>query len=570
MKTRKIILGILLALSLRLTALTAASPWTAVTPAPDNVQSMMLLSDGTVMAQDGTGTNWFRLTPDAKGHYFDGVWTTNDIKPMNYTRLYFASDVLPNGKVFVAGAEDSGTNAATDGSPWVEIYDPVANTWTDYGPAPFGGMADAESVVLNNGQVLVEPQAETNNGYSTYIFNPSGGTWSAPITPLNVQWESSWVKLPNDHILTVDSGGQHAGAFTSEEFVPSSGAWTNASAAPLPVSVWGYLPHDVAETGPAFLLPNGNAFFLGGSGHTAIYQFATSTWIPGPDIPGGQVASDAPAAMMANGKILTCVGPPLDASNSYDWTSPISFYEYDYSAGSIGAFTPVISPNTNYTSRAVTYICRMLDLPDGTVLFTDSGSQLYVYQPDSGPIATGRPAVDSVSWNSDGSLHLSGTLFNGISEGAAYGDDQQMATDFPIVSFTNSAGHVAYGRTYNWSSTSVQTGSRIVTTECAPPAGMLTQPGPFSLQVIANGNASNPFTFNGPVWVDFNYTSALNYYFGTYEFPYDTLADGVAAVDSGGTIALNGNVQPSVSPETMTISKPMHIISVNGPSTIGR
>jgi hypothetical protein len=71
---------------------------------------------------------------------------------------------------------------------------------------------------------------------------------------------------------------------------------------------------------------------------------------------------------------------------------------------------------------------------------------------------------------------------------------------------------------------------------------------------------------SSPVWVDFNYSGIQN---GTYQDPFKTLAQGTNAVASGGTIAINATVQPSRSSETMTISKPMTIISVNGPSTIG-
>ena len=545
-----------------------ASGWTAVSPAPGGVSTMMLLSDGTVMAQAGGGTGWYRLTPDSAGHYYDGTWTS-DINPMTYSRTYFASDILQNGKVFVAGGELSGSSSA-NGTAWVEIYDPVANSWTDYGPAYFGGMADAESVVLKNGQVLVNPQASSGYGADTFVFNPADGSFTAK-APLNSLSESCWVKMPDDSILTVDSDRSVYGAYTSEKYVPGgAGGWVNASSTLLPVSIWATFPvgRIVGETGPAFLLPNGNAIFFGGTGHTAIYVASSATWIAGPDIPNGQVSADAPGAMMVNGKILLCVCAPLsdnaDPNNPSDWPVPVSFYEYDYSVGATGAFTRLNSTdNVSLTRNDRSYPCRMLDLPDGTVLFTDGGSQLYVYQPDSGALAAGRPTINSITWNNNGSLHLTGTLFNGISEGAAYGDDQQMATDFPLVRFTDGSGNVSYGRTYNWSSTSVQTGGQIMSTEATLPPGIF--PGNYSVQVVANGNASAPVAFYSPVWVDFNYYSFFNFYFGWYIYPDNTLASGVSTVANGGTIA----IKSSNSHETMTISKPMTIISVSGAATIG-
>jgi hypothetical protein len=83
-------------------------------------------------------------------------------------------------------------------------------------------------------------------------------------------------------------------------------------------------------------------------------------------------------------------------------------------------------------------------------------------------------------------------LFDGISEGAAYGDDWQMDTDYPIARLTNSAGGVQYCRTYNWSSTGVMTGTNILTTEMTLPAGIIG--GIYPLVISANGISSDPFS----------------------------------------------------------------------------
>src|SRR4029077_2785130 len=155
---------------------------------------------------------------------------------------------------------------------------------------------------------------------------------------------------------------------------------------------------------------------------------------------------------------------------------------------------------------------------------------------------------------------------NGLSQGASYGDDAQMDSNYPLVRFTDDSGKVSYGRTYNWNSTSVQVFGKVVTTECTEPTNFFSSPATFSIQVVANGIASDPVTAE-PVWVDFNYTNFFQ--LGTYSFPFQTLAQGTNAVASGQLIAINANVQPSASHETMTISKAMTIISVAGPSTIG-
>lgn len=106
----------------------APASWTKVSnPAPNYPGTMLLLTDGTVMVSGGWNA-WMRLTPDAKGSYINGTWT--ELAPMSMPRLYFASQVLPNGEVWVGGGEYSGTGLAENESGTAETYNPVTNRWT--------------------------------------------------------------------------------------------------------------------------------------------------------------------------------------------------------------------------------------------------------------------------------------------------------------------------------------------------------------------------------------------------------------------------------------------------------
>jgi hypothetical protein len=456
---------------------TMGGTWTPLVHyAPGGIGTMLLLTDGTVMAQNGSGAAWCRLTPDIHGSYVNGTWSS--LAPMNYTRLYGSSDVLRDGRVFIAGAEyGTGTNSA-------EVYDPASNTWTPTPPPPAGQIMfyDSVSKILPNGNVLVAPvEAATYGG--TVIYNATANTWSAGpgLFRGGYQDEASWVKLPDDSILTIDPFGTN-----SERYIPSLNRWIND--ANVPVSL--YDPYGY-ELGAAFLLPDGRAFYLGATGNTALYTPSggtnMGTWQAGPVIPNSQATPDAPAAMMVNGRILCAVSPTPTSGNHFP--TPTSFYEYDPVGNS---FAQVNGP-TGATDSSAPYVMRMLDLPDGTVLFTDYGSLLYVYQPSGSPLAAGKPAITGITTNADGSYHLTGTLLNGISEGAAYGDDAQMNSNYPLIRMTNSTGNVYYARTFNWSSTGVMTGSTPESTDFTVPAGLA--PGTYSLVVVANGNSSDPMSF---------------------------------------------------------------------------
>jgi len=87
------------------------------------------------------------------------------------------------------------------------------------------------------------------------------------------------------------------------------------------------------------------------------------------------------------------------------------------------------------------------------------------------------------------SYAISGTQFNGLSQAAAFGDEEQAATNYPLVRITNqSTGHVFYARTHDHSTMAVATGSAVVSTSFDVPSGMET--GASSLEIVANGIAS--------------------------------------------------------------------------------
>lgn len=95
----------------------------------------LLLTDGTVLIQEyqvELGTNrWWRLHPDQNGSYFNGAWSR--CADAHVARLYFASAVLADGRVIVCGGEYSdvgGINTENETNR-CEIYDPVADTWTE-------------------------------------------------------------------------------------------------------------------------------------------------------------------------------------------------------------------------------------------------------------------------------------------------------------------------------------------------------------------------------------------------------------------------------------------------------
>jgi hypothetical protein len=212
------------------------------------------------------------------------------------------------------------------------------------------------------------------------------------------------------------------------------------------------------------LRPDGTVFATGAfhvnasAGHTAIYNPAASgpdKWKAGPDFPSGDAAGDSYAALLPNGNVLVL-------GNSGN------MYEFNGST---------LTPTTQGFGSLIV-------LPNGQVLvagayaYTSTGT----YQSSWAPKVTSFPATVK-----RGSTYkISGKQFNGLSQAAAFGDEFETATNYPLVRITNTAsGHVFYAKTHDHSSMGVATGKATVFTHFDVPAGIET--GASTLQVVANG-----------------------------------------------------------------------------------
>lgn len=456
--------------------------WTPLTNyAPDaNGGVMLLLPSGKVMAKtysggsDSYGNMWNILTPDTTGSYINGTWTQSS--SMIDTRLYFSTQVLQDGRVYVGGGE-YGTGGSSS-----EMYDPQNDAWTAL-PAQGNYIGDANSEILPDGRIL---QALLYGSFNkTAIYDPKTNAWvTAQQACHGGHDETTWLKLPDGSILFVDIGTKN-----SERFIPATNQWI--ADANVPDSL--YDSNDF-ETGPSFLLPDGRAFFIGGLGHTAFYtpsgSTSAGTWAAGPDVPGGYVCSDASGAMMSDGKILFTASP---VPKSFpDFPSPTAYFEFDYTNNS---YLQLQVPDGSGldTAHIPCFVTNMLDLPDGTVLYCNQGEgQYYVYTPAGAQLAAGMPTVGNITQITCDTFRVTGTLFNGISEGASYGDDWQMSTNRPIVRLA-AGPYVYYCRTFGWNRTDVQTSNLADTTYFIIPNGL--QPGMYDFYVSANGISSSPGLF---------------------------------------------------------------------------
>ncbi len=445
---------------------------------------MLLLTDGTVMCRNSDTPHWWRLTPDATGNYLNATWSQLADGPNG--PLYFASAVLRDGRVFVAGGEYN--NGASVDLLAAEIYDPVANKWTSIAtPAGWTHIGDASCCVLPDGRVLLG--SITDNRCA--IYDPVANSWSAAGSKHNSTTnEETWTLLPDQTVITVDC----AGAPQTEKFVIALNQWISSGNTPTSL-----VETSSIEIGPALLLPDGRLFAIGATGQTALYtpppvSTQLGNWVQGPTFPpqvAGQKlgAKDAPGCLMPNGLVL-CVAGPVDGVSG-DYLSPTYFFEFNPATNTLA---PAPNPPTN---GGPPFVGRFLLLPTGQVMFANGSNNIQVYTPTGSPDPVWKPTITSAPTSVQiGSTHgLSGRQINGLSQAVSYGDDATMATNYPIVRIRNNAtGHITYCRTFNHSTLGVNTGTVVHNTEFTVPAG--TPLGASQLTVVANGIASDPVPVN--------------------------------------------------------------------------
>jgi Protein of unknown function (DUF642) len=494
----------------------------------------LLLTDGRVLVHEEPNppsssnddlSNWYTLTPDVYGSYINGTWKQVASSP--YAPLYFASAVLPDGRVIIEGGEyvQPGKGQPLGNPVWTNqgaIYDPVKNKWSKVDPPPtWATIGDAQSVVLPDGTFMLADCCSTEQAEMSWPYS-GGSSWvSAGSMKHDSNDEEGWTLLPGppdaEVVLTVDThvfnGNFPCPANGSEIY--TSGIWLCVGMTP--TQLWG----SDHEMGPAVLRPDGTVFQAGAngspgnSGTSAIFDNNTFQWKAGPTFtcagcPDNLDIADGPAALLPNGNVLMMTSPTIPGQQA-----PLGavFFELQYGTNNLlQAAAPPNAPND------ASFYGHMLVLPTGQILFTDFSSEVEIYTPtDQNVDNTWRPVLKDINnyalancfaniqpyppppcltISQNGPNTLDGLQLNGLSQGAAYGDDYQSATNYPLITITENQPldcgfincpppQVYYCRTHDHDNMGVATGDLLVSTkfEClGVPKGFKGH-----LNVVANG-----------------------------------------------------------------------------------
>ena len=212
---------------------------------------------------------------------------------MGLQRLYFGSNVLPDGRVFVQGGEYSG--------PFGCATTPTRARSTTRSPTPGSTIATFPQVELRR-----RPHRGAAQRHGPGRLHLRRRRRTSTTRPTNT-WTAARDQAPQRPErrggLGQAAGRQHPVLRHLLQHQHRASA-TPSGTSPRPTPGW--MPASVPvqlssaavgyELGPGFLLPDGRVFYLGANGNTAYYTESTNSWTAGPVIPSGLGADDAPGA----------------------------------------------------------------------------------------------------------------------------------------------------------------------------------------------------------------------------------------------------------------------------------
>jgi WD40 repeat protein len=242
---------------------------------------------------------------------------------MGTARWYLTATLLPDGKVLVAGGENSGPSA--------ELYDSTTGSWT-----ATGSMATPRSghtaTLLGDGKVLVaggwdshgNPNGNPNELASAELYDPSTGTWTRTGSMTTARANFSATLLPDGKVLVAGGTSASGVALASAElYDPATGTWT--ATASLPAARFSHT---------ATMLIDGKVLVAGGAccealnqptdpvASAVLYDPGTATWSPTGNMTTPRV--NHTATLLRDGRVLVAGGgntAVLSTAELYDPTS---------------------------------------------------------------------------------------------------------------------------------------------------------------------------------------------------------------------------------------------------------
>jgi hypothetical protein len=444
--------------------------------------------------------------------------------------LVFGQLVLPETALFATGSSDHnefGGAVAFNGT-LVVVGAPAANAayvferqnsaWVQQATLTSGTNAVSgfgRSVGIS-GETIAVAEAGWFESYKVFVFTRAGGVWNrgAPLSiPNNYGVNESKVAINGDTLLASSVTLPAEGS--AYVFVRTGNSWTQQAILLPNVPVGGYFGESVAVEGDTAL--------VGAPSTNKAYVFVRSggIWSEQAQLNniGGQSDDRFGRAVAISGDTAVVGAPWRDTAVRQDHGVALVFRR----TGTNWAMQATLEPHPADESYSARLYGDPVAISGDTVLV---GSP-YFYQSVGGEI---------------------GSVWSFVRNGVQW-DGQELVRSHPHAQ----AEHFGASAAINGN----------VAVVGSPGWDQDTLPGKAYVYdgsgICARFNRCDP----NVVWVDFNYAGLER---GCSDQPYNTLAEGIAAVPGGAALAL----KPGSKPGATTLSKPMTISACGGTVTLGR
>ena len=228
-----------------------------------------------------------------------GQWTTTG--SMTKTRGNHTAQLLPNGKVLVAGGLCSGGFTYADNS--AELYDPSTGSWKATGSMN-AARANTAATWLTNGQVLIARGNGTSSGArSTELHNPSTGKWILTDSMNVYRPNLRATLLTNGDVLVF--GGTGLASSASEFYNPTKKKWTMTGQYYVAPSISGHTL-TLVGTGKAQVAGGRDKYSI--TSYSRLYDSSTNSWPFNDASAMNHVHEFHTATLLPNGQVLVAGG----------------------------------------------------------------------------------------------------------------------------------------------------------------------------------------------------------------------------------------------------------------------
>jgi hypothetical protein len=192
--------------------------WT-VTPPMNSARSSassVLLQDGRILVTGGNDSNG----PTSSAEFFAAQVSYSLASPMNVPRSGHVAVVLQDGRVLVAGGTTNGGEATNS----AEIFDPIANTWTNVTSGMIEARSGHSAALLHDGRVLIAGGANGTQISSTLeVFDPNLGVFTASGVMASPRTQYAMTVLHDGRALIVGGNNGIAPVASTDIFDPVAG-----------------------------------------------------------------------------------------------------------------------------------------------------------------------------------------------------------------------------------------------------------------------------------------------------------------------------------------------------------